>query len=250
VAETDTTLRGDANVDNAQSSASQQRTGAHFTAAAVANYAEGPPRLVPGLAALHRMAVILLAERAPHDARVLVLVLGAGGGMELKVFAESQPGWEFDGVDPAAPMLRLAQSMLGPLGARVRLHEGYIETAPDGPFDAAACLLTLQFLPADDWLRTLREMRRRLQPGAPLVVAHFSFPQGEDERSLWLSRYAEFAIASGVERKQAVAASVGIGALLPLLSPEQDEALLREAHFSNVSQFYTEFTFRGWLGYA
>ncbi|MDQ2655579.1 MAG: class I SAM-dependent methyltransferase, partial [Chloroflexota bacterium] len=138
---------------------------------------------MPGLEALHRMALILLAERAPRDARVLVL--GAGGGMELKVFAEAKPAWEFDGVDPAAAMLRLAEATLGPLAARVRLHEGYIESAPAGPFDAAACLLTLHFLPAEDRLRTLREMHRRMRPGAPLVVAHFSFPQGEHERSLW-----------------------------------------------------------------
>ncbi len=223
--------------------------GAHFAdEKAVANYAEGPPRLVPGLEALHRMALILLAERAPRDARVLVL--GAGGGMELKVFAEAKPAWEFDGVDPAAAMLRLAEATLGPLAARVRLHEGYIESAPAGPFDAAACLLTLHFLPAEDRLRTLREMHRRMRPGAPLVVAHFSFPQGEHERSLWLSRYAAFAISSGMEREQAVAASIGIGERLPFLSPEQDEALLREAGFSDVSLFYAGFTFRGWVAYA
>jgi tRNA (cmo5U34)-methyltransferase len=52
---------------------------------AVARYAEGPPRLVPGFADLQRMTRLLLAERAPDDARVLVL--GAGGGLELKAFA-------------------------------------------------------------------------------------------------------------------------------------------------------------------
>jgi tRNA (cmo5U34)-methyltransferase len=194
------------------------------------------------------MTLILLAERAPRDAKVLVL--GAGGGMELQVFAEGQPDWEFAGVDPAAAMLRLAEATLGPLAARVRFYEGYIEDAPDGPFDAAACLLTLHFLPAEDRLRTLREMHRRMRPGAPLVVAHFSIPQDAHERALWLSRYAAFAIASGVEREHAVAASIGIGDLLPILAPEQDEALLREAGFSDVSLFYAGFTFRGWVAYA
>lgn len=221
----------------------------HFTdASTVARYAEGPPRVVPGLAALHRMTLLLLAERAPSDARVLVL--GAGGGMELKVFAEGQPGWQFDGVDPAAAMVQLAEATLGPLAARVRLHEGYIETAPDGPFDAATCLLTLHFLPMEERRRTLQEGRRRLKPGAPFVVAHLSFPQGEGERELWLSRYAAFAVASGVEREKADAASAAIGAQLPVLSPEQDEAILREAGFSNVSLFYAGFAFRGWVAYA
>jgi tRNA (cmo5U34)-methyltransferase len=62
---------------------------------AVADYSEGPPRLVPGFADLQRMSMLLLAESAPPDARVLVV--GAGGGLELKVFAEHQPAWQFDG---------------------------------------------------------------------------------------------------------------------------------------------------------
>jgi len=32
---------------------------------AVARYAEGPPRFVPGFTDLHRMTTILLGERAP-----------------------------------------------------------------------------------------------------------------------------------------------------------------------------------------
>src|SRR6187401_2776544 len=96
----------------------------HFSdPAAVARYAEGPPRFVPGYFDLHRMSGVLLAERAPENARVLVL--GAGGGLELKAFATAQPGWTFDGVDPAGEMLKLAERTLGPLASRARLHEGY-----------------------------------------------------------------------------------------------------------------------------
>lgn len=213
---------------------------------AVASYAEGPPRLVPGFRDLQRMAALLLAERAPEDARVLVL--GAGGGLELKVFAEAYPAWRFDGVDPASEMLKLAASTLGPLASRVRLHEGYIDAAPEGPFDAATCILTLHFVQPDERLRTLREVRRRLKPGAPFVVAHFSFPAGE--KDLWLSRYVAFAASAGVERERVEKARAVIAAELPILGPEQDEAMLREAGFSDVGLFYCGFTFRGWVAYA
>jgi hypothetical protein len=111
---------------------------------AVARYAEGPRRFVPGLEALHLMTGLLLAERTPTDARVLVL--GAGGGSELKAMAEAHPRWRFVGVDPAAEMLRLAERTLGTLMDRVELIKGYIDDAPAGPFDAATCLLTLHFL--------------------------------------------------------------------------------------------------------
>ena len=214
---------------------------------AVARYAENPPRLVPGFADLQRMALLLLAERVPADGRVLVL--GAGGGLELKVFADQQPGWQFEGVDPSAEMLKLAQATLGPLAARVRLHEGYIDTAPAGPFDAATCLLTLHFLTLAERRHTLRELAQRLKPGAPLVVAHHSFPQDEPARAVWLARYAAFAVSSGVGREPAERASAAIGARLPVLAPPQEEALLREAGFTDVSLFYAGFTFRGWVAY-
>lgn len=135
---------------------------------------------MPGFHTLQKMAALLLAERVPRDGRVLVL--GAGGGLELNVFAEAQADWRFVGVDPSAEMLKLAQATLGPLASRVEFHEGYIDTAPAGPFDGAACLLTLHFLSAEERLRTLKETAQRLKPGAPLVVAHHSFPQGENEK--------------------------------------------------------------------
>jgi tRNA (cmo5U34)-methyltransferase len=215
---------------------------------AVAQYAEGPPRLVPGFADLQRMTALLLAERAPKNARVLVV--GAGGGLELKLFAERQPDWQFDGVDPSAEMLKLAEATLGPLVSRVRLHQGYIDIAPEGPFDAASCLLTLHFVQPEERLRTVKEIRRRLKPGAPLIVAHLSIPQGEAERALWLSRYVAFAASSGVDRDKAENARAVIAAQLPILSPEQDEAILRDGGFSDVSLFYAGFTFRGWVACA
>jgi tRNA (cmo5U34)-methyltransferase len=215
---------------------------------AVARYADGPPRIVPGYEGLQRMTTLLLAERVQEDARVLVL--GAGGGLELKAFAQAYPRWTFDGIDPASEMLKLAERILGPLASRVTLHQGYIDDAPSGPFDAATCLLTLHFLALEERRRTVAEVHRRLKPGAPFVVVHLSIPQGEGERALWLSRYAAFVVASGIDPEKAANARAAIDTQLTILTPEQDEAILREAGFSNVSLFYVGFTFRGWVGYA
>jgi tRNA (cmo5U34)-methyltransferase len=216
--------------------------------AMVAQYADRPRRYVPGLADLHRMTGILLAERVPRDARILVL--GAGGGLELKAMAEAHPDWTFVGVDPSEQMLGLAAHMLGPLGARVELVQGYIEDAPLEPFDAATCLLTLHFLDAVERQRTASDIRRRLKPGAPFVAAHGSFPQEAEQRSLWLSRYAAFALASGVDPEHASKARAAVDAHVNMLSPDQDEAILREAGFSHVSLFFAAFTWRGWVALA
>lgn len=75
------------------------------------------------LAGLYRMVMLLLAERAPATARVLVV--GAGGGLELKAFAEAQPDWRFEGFDPSAEMLGLANNTLFYLGFTFRGWVGY-----------------------------------------------------------------------------------------------------------------------------
>jgi tRNA (cmo5U34)-methyltransferase len=214
--------------------------------ALISGYAERTARIVPGLRDMHRMAGVLLAERAPVDARMLVL--GAGGGLELKAFADMQPRWRFDGVDPSAAMLELAQTTLGPLASRVHLHEGYIDSAPTDPFDGAACLLTLHFLPRAERLATLRALHARLKPGAALVVAHHSFPNEGPEQDLWLQRYAAFALAAEVPAAQ-VGNIAAMKERLPVLSPEQDAALLVEAGFVDVALFYCAFTFKGWVAY-
>ena len=215
---------------------------------AISGYAENAVRRVPGLLDVHRMAALLLAESTPPEGRVLVV--GAGGGMELKHFAQSSPGWRFDGVDPSAEMLALAMEVLGPQAARAQLHHGYVQAAPAGPFDAACCLLTLHFIPAAERYETLRQIHARLKPGGVFVAMHYSISQNPAERELWLSRCAAFAVSSGIDAEQASAAAKAIGSQLPILSPEEDEELLRKAGFSAIQTFYTALAFRGWVARA
>lgn len=156
----------------------------------VSNYVETAPRKVPGFADLHLMALLLISERAAESARILVL--GAGGGLELRAFAEARPRWSFVGVDPSQQMLDLATATLGPLTDRITLLAGHIDLAPRGLFDGATCLLTLHFLTRSERLHTLMALRARLKPGAPLVIAHHTCPD-EGKARLWMTRSAAFA---------------------------------------------------------
>jgi tRNA (cmo5U34)-methyltransferase len=216
----------------------------------VANYAQGPRRNVPGFDSLLQMSRVLLCERVPPEGRVLVV--GAGGGLELEDMAQANPGWQFDGVDPSAAMLDLAARRLGPIASRVALHEGYVQDAPAGPFDGATCLLTFHFVPAEERLPMAKQIHQRLKPGAPFVAAHMSVDGSAQsgERDLWMSRYAAFITASGVAPANAQAAREKVQRELPVLTPAQDEAILHEAGFRGVQLFYAGFTFRGWVGYA
>lgn len=214
----------------------------------ISQYAEGPRRFVPGFTDMHRMTGVLLSERVSGEARILVL--GAGGGLELKALSDCYPDWSFVGIDPSEEMLELARLTLGPLSARAALQQGLIFDAPEGPFDGATCLLTLHFLSMEERLRTLQALRKRLHPGAPLVVVHSSFPQESGERPVWLNRYAAFAEAAGVDAETIAQARSAVEALPHLQNPPVDESLLSEAGFSRVALFYAGFTWRGWVAYA
>lgn len=216
-------------------------------AAAVARYAEDTPRKVPGYADLHRMAMLLLAERAPQHSDILVY--GAGGGLELKAFAEAQPGWRLVGVDPSAEMLDLARKTLGPLQRRVDLRQGYIDAAPPGPFDGAACLLTLHFLQRNERLAVLRDIRRRMKPDARLAIAHHSYLEGSEPQA-WLARSALFADRGVQDVAGASRSGQMMSRQLPILSPVEEEALLEQAGFSEIALFYAAFSFRGWVATA
>lgn len=212
----------------------------------VSTYVDETPRKVPGLADLHRMTMLLLGEHAPPAARILVV--GAGGGMELKAMAEARAEWVFTGVDPSAAMLDLAHHNIEPFKDRIELVEGTIEMAPQGPFDGAACLLTLHFLDRQERLQTLKDIARRLKPGARLVVAHHSAPDGGAEQ--WLARSAAFADRADLDWDRARASAAGMAARLPLLSAAQEKELMEEAGFSTVEMFYAAFSFRGWVATA
>lgn len=217
--------------------------------ALVARYVDGPPRFVPGHQDMLRMAAMLLAEDAPADAKVLVV--GAGGGIELKHFAEAQEGWRFTGVDPSAEMLAVARITLGPSALRCNLIEGTVDAAPSGPFDAASCLLTLHMIPDDGAkLATLQAIRCRMRPGAPFVVVDHCLDTSDRQFARKLDRYARFALASGAPPDDVARACEGIRQVVPMISREREAQLLAEAGFNDIEIFYAGLLWTGWSARA
>lgn len=219
----------------------------HFdTPAAIAAYAENAQKNVPGLADLHRMVMLLLAERAGDKAHILVV--GAGGGMETEAMARAQPTWRFTGVDPSAAMLDLARQTLGTLAERVELIEGTIDRVPAGPYDGATCLLTMHHLDRGERLQLLRETRARLKPGAALVTVEHA--AAAPDTALWMARSVAFSARNSLDWDRARASGRRMAEHLTLLSSEAEQDLLREAGFEDVAMFYAAFSFRGWVATA
>lgn len=223
-------------------------TGRHFSdPALIASYAQRTRRAVPGLDVMHRIVDQILSERTPEDGRVLVV--GAGGGMEIRHLAERHPAWTFDGVDPSAQMLELARHTIASSAGRVDLRQGDASCAPPGPYDGATCLLVLHFLDAEERRKALGEIRQRLRPGAPLLTFNHTAPAGAG-RQIWFDRYARYAADPGTDPAELRRSAAAMSAQLPALDPRDEEALLRDAGFSDVGLYYAALTFRGWVAYA
>jgi tRNA (cmo5U34)-methyltransferase len=113
------------------------------------NYDREPRWFIPGYDASHAMAAVLLRDLVGEVGRILVI--GAGGGIELSVFAREASGWNLTGVDPSVEMLSRARQKIDEASAtdRVTLVRGTAEDAPREAFDAATAFLGLHFVPDD-----------------------------------------------------------------------------------------------------
>ncbi len=217
----------------------------------VKQYVEvGPPAFTPGHGGLLQMIGVLLGEAMPDDGQLLVV--GAGGGLEIRYLASIEDRWTFVGVDPAHAMLDLARAVAGPTaGDRMTLIEGTVVDAPPGPFDAATCILVLGLIPDDgSKLSTLEEVRRRLKLGAPFVLVDQCIDLSAPDASRRLDRYGQYALRSGVAAETVTNAKAAIGRSTTMVPDWRDKELLHQAGFGRTELFYAGMAWRGWVTYA
>jgi len=211
----------------------------------VRTYDKGPPLFVPAYEASHTMAATVLSDRIGSTADLLIV--GAGGGIEIAHFARYFPQWRFTGVDPSQAMLDLASTRLNAEAgdAEWSLVQGTAADAPEGPFDAATAFLCLSFVPDDgSRLEQLRAIRQRLKPGAPFLMIHAASEIEQLERDF--ARFAENAGLRGADAELIeVAVSVNRQSI-HILTPEREAELLEQAGFRLEGLFYRGLWIHGW----
>ncbi|MFZ6179084.1 class I SAM-dependent methyltransferase [Nannocystis pusilla] len=156
------------------SAASAHSTVSGFGADRAAHYDTQAAVALAGVHAMYELGVSALTSQLDGQEAASLLFVGLGTGAELVPYARFDvPDWRFTGVDPSDAMLAVARERLATEGllSRTHLHVGELHSLPPGPpFDGAQMLGVLHHVPETERLGLLREVTRRLKPGAPLVV--------------------------------------------------------------------------------
>lgn len=128
-----------------------------------------------GYQAMHEVIAATMVTALEGQDAASVLCVGVGTGHDVLPYAQyGAPGWRFTGVDPSPHMLVVAEKRLADAGLleRTRLHTGELHTLPPGPaFDGAEMICVLHHVMGEEaQLALLREVTRRLKPGAPFII--------------------------------------------------------------------------------
>lgn len=219
-----------------------------FDSTTATEYDRGIRRTLPTYDGLLRLAGSAL--RLHTDENAHVLLIGAGGGNELIEFAQAYPGWTFTAADPSEPMLiQAAQKAADLPEGQVTFVLGSAADVPENVLaDAAACLLVLHFLEETAAKRRLlADIRARLKPGAPFVIASMAGAADSEELeaqfALWRQHWQD---RTSLTVTQIMEMEKGIRAL-SFLPKEEIEQLLSDAGFGRITPIFQTAFFHGWV---
>jgi tRNA (cmo5U34)-methyltransferase len=207
--------------------------------------------VLPGYEAMHTMALSILKSQLPQTANLLIV--GAGTGMEIVRYSQSNPEWEFMGIDPSANMLEIARAKIqsSNISQQVTLQQSDTNDLPSTPlYDAATSILVMHFIPDDGKLAFLQSIAQRLKQGAPFILVDVFGEKGtpEFERTLsFIQSYWQEVGKTEAEIKEMLATSnKGIYSI----SEARVYDLLQQAGFTSITRFYTGLWVGGWVGYV
>jgi tRNA (cmo5U34)-methyltransferase len=204
--------------------------------------------VLPGYEPMHTMALSILKSHLPKTANLLIV--GAGTGMELIHYSQSNPKWSFLGIDPSANMLEIARTKIEQhnLSERITLQQTYTHELALAPlYDAATSILVMHFIPDDGKLAFLQSIAQRLKQGAPFILVDIFAKKGAAEFEqiiTYIQSYWEEIGRPEANRKEMLATfEKGI---YPVEEARVYE-LLQQAGFTNVIKFYTGLWVGGWV---
>lgn len=206
---------------------------------------------LPGYEVMHTFVLACLRSCLLETANLLVV--GAGGGMELVRLGQGNSQWQLVGVDPSEKMLAIAQQKIAQhqLSQRIRLIQGYVQDLPsDTAYDAATSILVMHFIPDEEGkLAFLQGIAQRLKTAAPFILVDAFGTKGSYEIEKSIAALHSYWNETGlpVDKQKQLLENFNSG-VYPL-SEAQILLLLQQAGFSGVIRFYTGFWVGGWMAF-
>ena len=141
----------------------------------------------------HAHCLELLVEAFPElEERGVAIDLGCGPGDITFRFARHHPGWEVDGIDGAAAMLRYGQEALmkTDLSERVRLVHAYLpaDRLPRPPYDFIFSNSLLHHL--EDPMVLWETVRAAGRPGTPVFIMDLMRPDDRETATHLVEEYS------------------------------------------------------------
>jgi tRNA (cmo5U34)-methyltransferase len=181
-----------------------------------------------------------------------LLIVGAGGGIEVVKFSENHPSWSFTGVDPSAGMIYAAEHCIrsAHVESTCQLVLGEVEDLQeDVKYDAATCFLVLHLLNQKDKQKLIEEVAKRLKPNAPfLISAMFGetvSPSFQHNIKAWRHHMVEL----GMPLPQVIQQTEQIRRETHLIPEQEMIGLLHQCGFADTFRFYQSYHFGGWITY-
>lgn len=223
-----------------------------FDAEIAKEYDRGVRRTLPTYDQMLRLSQVFLGNNLSEDASLLVI--GGGGGNELKAFAPTNLGWNFTAVDPSKSMLEVAKLKAEQLGInhRVELIHGTIADVPvEARFDGGTCILVLHFITdVNEKQALLKKMRLHLKTGSPFVLVSkfgdINDPEFKELVNLWKNYWLDTTDMSEEKVEDLMKGTFTNASI----SEEKIRELLTEAGFHRVANFLKTNHFGGWICHA
>lgn len=206
---------------------------------------------LPGYEVMHTFVLACLRSCLSETANLLVV--GAGGGMELIRLGQSNPKWQFLGVDPSAKMLAIAQQKITQhqLSQRIKLVQGYVQDLPnDLVYDAATSILVMHFIPDDNAKLTfLQSIAQRLKTSAPFILVDVFGTKESPELEQTIATIQAYWKETGLSEDKQKQLLENFNSRVYPLSEAKILELLQQAGFSRVIRFYTGLWVGGWMAF-
>ena len=165
------------------------------------------------------------AEQLPQEAKVQVLDLGCGTGLELEYYFALNPTAQITGIDLSSGMLNALKAKFP--GRQLRLICGsYFDVPLGAEFDAAVSVESLHHFTAEEKTKLYTKLFAALKPGGFFILTDYFACDDENER-FWQQELARIKQESGIRDEEFYHYDT------PLTVAHETEALLK-AGFQKV----------------